>query len=77
MSHLDEVVARVDDVIKENVIVHMNELLVALSNDAELSREDRYAQQQRLRNAIAHKGRHHHEELEARREQFTKDGVIL
>ena len=77
MSHLEEVVTRVDAVIEESVIAHMNELLVELSNDADLSREDRYTQQQRLRNAIAHKGRHHHEEVEARREQFTKDGVIL
>ncbi len=77
MSHLDEVIAGVDAVIDESVIAHMNELLVALSNDAELSREDRYTQQQRLRNAIAHKGRHHQEEVEARREQLTKNGTIL
>lgn len=77
MSHLAEVVARVDDVIKESVIAHMNELLVALSDDAELSREDRYAQQQRLRNAIAHHGRHHKEEMEARHDRLTKDGTIL
>ncbi|POU02075.1 DUF2526 domain-containing protein [Escherichia sp. ESNIH1] len=77
MSHLEEVVARVDAVIRESVIAHMNELLVALSNDAELSREDRYTQQQRLRNAIAQHGRHHKEEVEARREQLTKNGTIL
>lgn len=77
MSHLEEVVAHVDDVIKESVITHMNELLVALSDDAELSREDRYAQQQRLRNAIAHHGRQHKEELEARHDRLTKDGTIL
>ncbi|WP_312226700.1 DUF2526 family protein [Pseudescherichia sp.] len=77
MSHLAEVIARVDDVIKESVITHMNELLVALSDDAELSREDRYAQQQRLRNAIAHHGRHHKEEMEARHDRLTKDGTIL
>ena len=44
MSHLDEVIARVDAAIEESVIAHMNELLIALSDDAELSREDRYTQ---------------------------------
>lgn len=48
MSHLDEVIARVDAAIEESVIAHMNELLIALSDDAELSREDRYTQQQRF-----------------------------
>lgn len=52
MSHLDEVIARVDAAIEESVIAHMNELLIALSDDAELSREDRYTLQQRLRTAI-------------------------
>ena len=77
MSHLDEVVASVDSTIEESVITHMNELLVELSNDETLSREERYAQQQRLRQAIFHKGRHHKEELEARHEQLTKGGTIL
>jgi Protein of unknown function (DUF2526). len=49
MSHLNEVIARVDAAIEECVITHMNELLIVLSEDAELSREDRYTQQQRLR----------------------------
>ena len=62
MSHLDEVVARVDAAIAESVISHMNELLIALSDDAGLGREERYVQQQRLRNAIAHHGRQQHEE---------------
>lgn len=57
MSHLEEVSARVDAAIAESVIAHMNELLIALSDDAELRREDRYVQQQRLRTAIAHHGR--------------------
>ena len=30
MSHLDEVIARVDAAIEESVIAHMNELLIAL-----------------------------------------------
>ncbi len=55
----------------------MNELLIALSDDAALSREERYAQQQRLRQAIAHHGRQHKEDLDARREQLTKGGAIL
>lgn len=77
MSHLDEVTARVDATITESVIAHMNELLIALSDDAELGREDRYIQQQRLRTAIAHHGRQHKEEQDARREQLTKGGTIL
>lgn len=77
MSHLDEVSARVDAAISESVIAHMNELLIALSDDSELTREDRYTQQQRLRTAIAHHGRQHKEEVEARREQLTKGGTIL
>ena len=72
MSHLDEVIARVDAAIEESVIAHMNELLIAL-----LSREDRYTQQQRLRTAIAHHGRKHKEDMEARHEQLTKGGTIL
>lgn len=39
MSHLDEVVARVDAAIAESVISHMNELLIALSDDAGLGRK--------------------------------------
>ncbi|EMO6751716.1 DUF2526 family protein, partial [Enterobacter hormaechei] len=59
MSHLNKVIARVDATIEESVITHMNELLIELSDDAELSREDRYTQQQRLRTAIAHHGKQH------------------
>ena len=77
MSHLNDVIARVDAAIGESVIAHMNELLIALSDDAELSREDRYTQQQRLRTAIAHHGRQYKEDMEARREQLTKGGSIL
>ncbi|HEY1845378.1 MAG TPA: DUF2526 family protein [Buttiauxella sp.] len=77
MSHLEDVTARVDATIGENVIEHMNELLIALSDDAELSREDRYAQQQRLRNAIAHKGHAQRQEAEHRREELTKGGSII
>ena len=77
MSHLEDVTARVDATIAESVIAHMNELLIELSEDSELSREDRYTQQQRLRTAIAHHGRQHQEEQDARREQLTKGGAIL
>ncbi|QMI05205.1 YdcY family protein [Citrobacter sp. RHB25-C09] len=77
MSHLDEVIARVDAALEESVIIHMNELLVALSEDAQLSREERFTQQQRLRTAIAHHGRQHKEDMEARREQLTKGGTII
>ncbi|MGG7446891.1 YdcY family protein [Kosakonia oryzendophytica] len=77
MSHLDEVVARVDAAIEQSVIAVMNELLIELSDDAALSREERYAQQQRLRQAIAHHGRQHKEDMDARREQLTKGGAIL
>lgn len=77
MSHLDEVTARVDAAIADGAIIGMNELLVILSDDGELSREARYEQQQRLRNAIAHHGRQHKEDAEARREQLTKGGDIL
>ncbi|MEO3988615.1 YdcY family protein [Pseudocitrobacter cyperus] len=77
MSHLDEVIARVDAAVAESVIAHMNELLVALSDDPELSRDDRYTQQQRLRTTIAHHGRQHKEDEEARRDQLTRSGTIL
>ena len=77
MAHLDEVIVKVDDTLAEGVITHMNELLIALSDDPQLSREERYTQQQRLRTAIAHHGRQHQEEQDARREQLTKGGAIL
>ncbi|HEY2453745.1 MAG TPA: DUF2526 family protein [Scandinavium sp.] len=77
MSHLEEVNTRVDAAIETGSITGMNELLIVLSDDAELSREDRYAQQQRLRTAIAHKGRHHKEEQEERHENLTKGGTII
>lgn len=76
MSHLDEVVARVDATIAEGVISHMNELLIALSDDAGLGREERYMQQQRLRTAIAQHGRQQHEEQESRRDHLTRGGEI-
>ncbi|MBA7852502.1 DUF2526 family protein [Enterobacter cloacae] len=77
MSHLNEVITRVDAAIKEGVITHMNELLIELSDDAELSREERYTQQQRLRTTISHHGKEHKDEMDARHEQLTKGGTIL
>ncbi|WP_165462322.1 DUF2526 family protein [Atlantibacter sp.] len=81
MSHLDEVSRRVEATIAQGVIAPMNELLIALSDDAELSREERYVQQQRLRTAIAHHGHHRAEEREqaekARLAQLTRGGSIL
>ncbi|WP_219373050.1 YdcY family protein [Enterobacter sp. BIDMC 29] len=77
MSHLNEVIARVDTAIEEGVISRMNELLIELSDDAALSREDRYSQQQRLRTAIVHHGKQHKEEMDARQELLTKGGTIL
>lgn len=77
MAHLEDVIARVDAAITENVIEHMNELLIVLSDDSDLSREERYQQQQRLRNAIAQKGHHHKAEVEQRREDLTKGGTII
>lgn len=77
MSHLNEVNARVDAAIDGGVITHMNELLIELSDDAELGRDERYTQQQRLRTAISHHGKQHKEEMDARHEQLTKGGSIL
>lgn len=77
MSHLDEVVAQVDATINEGVITHMNELLITLSDDDALSREDRYTQQQRIRTAIAHHGHQRKEDEDIRHEQLTKNGTIL
>ncbi|MEW7315063.1 DUF2526 family protein [Buttiauxella gaviniae] len=77
MAHLEDVTARVDATIAENVIEHMNVLLIELSDDTELTREDRYTQQQRLRTAIAQKGHHQRAEAEQRREELTKGGTII
>ncbi|MBJ3816326.1 DUF2526 family protein [Shimwellia pseudoproteus] len=80
MSHFDDVLAQVDATLQENVITHMNELLVALSDDTALSRDDRYQQQQRLRVAIAHHGKSEREDARAphddRREHLTRGGMI-
>ncbi|MCS3429959.1 YdcY family protein [Klebsiella sp. BIGb0407] len=81
MAHLDDIIQQVDETLERHIIVEMNTLLIALSDDQDLTREDRYAQQQRLRIAIAQKGhghqRSHQEEEDTRREQLTKGGEIL
>lgn len=77
MSDTATVILKVDNALRENSIVPMNELLVTLSEDASLSREFRYAQQQRLRTAIAQHGHRHKEDAEnetAEREQALKRG---
>lgn len=81
MSHLNEVQNRVDAALSGATIAQMNELLIALSNDDALGREERYVQQQRLRAAIAHHGRQYKEDLmhegDERRERFNRGGTIL
>ncbi|QUJ01151.1 DUF2526 family protein [Salmonella enterica subsp. enterica] len=51
----------------------MNELLIVLSDDAELRREDRYVQQQAFIGYRASR-RQYQEDRDARREQLTKGG---
>ena len=75
MAHLYEVIVKVDDILAEGVIAHMNELLIALSDDAQLSREERYTQQQRLRTAIAHHGRQHQEDHDAYGDKQDDGGI--
>lgn len=79
MSHLDEVIRHVDDTLNRHIISEMNRLLIALSRDAQLSREARYTQQQRLRTAIAQKGHGHSpkEQEDSRRESLTRGGELL
>lgn len=52
MSHYDEIVQKVDLLLVENSIHNMNEMLMQLSHDTELKQEQRFEQQQRLRDAI-------------------------
>lgn len=52
MSHYDEIVNKVDLLLDENSIHNMNEMLMQLSHDTELNQEQRFEQQQRLRDAI-------------------------
>ena len=81
MSHLDDVIQQVSATLDRHIISEMNILLIALSNDTQLSREERYTQQQRLRTAIAQKGSGSHhspkEQEDNRRESLTRGGEII
>lgn len=52
MSYYQEIVQKVDALLAENIVHNMNELLSTLSHDDGLTQEQRYEQQQRLREAI-------------------------
>lgn len=52
MAHYDDIVQQVDLLLDENSVHNMNELLAQLSHDDELTQEQRFEQQQRLREAI-------------------------
>ncbi|QXX84569.1 MULTISPECIES: DUF2526 family protein [Providencia] len=52
MSHYDEIAQKVDLLLDENSVHNMNEMLMQLSHDTELNQEQRFEQQQRLRDAI-------------------------
>ncbi|MEQ4673364.1 DUF2526 family protein [Providencia vermicola] len=52
MSHYDEIVKKVNLLLDENSVHNMNEMLMQLSHDEELNQEQRFEQQQRLREAI-------------------------
>jgi hypothetical protein len=54
----------------------MNELLCLLSEDLELTRQDRYEQQQRLRVAVYHHSAEKKELAEQRLKWLTRGGVI-
>lgn len=79
MSHLDEMTQQVNNTLERHSISEMNRLLIALSKDSQLRRDERYILQQRLRTAIAQKGNGHlhKEQDETRRESLTRGGKIL
>lgn len=52
MSHYDEIVKKVNMLLDENSVHNMNEMLMQLSHNPELNQEQRFEQQQRLRDAI-------------------------
>ena len=76
MAHTDDVIKAVNDVIERNVIREMNILLCELSDDSELTREDRYEHQQRLRKAVFHHSTEKKELAEQRRKWLTQGGII-
>lgn len=76
MDHLAEVSARVSEEIAKNSIRDMNILLCELSEDTQLSREDRYTQQQRLRIAVSKHSTEKAQLAEQRRQWLTQGGLI-
>lgn len=76
MNHREEVIQAVDAALERNVIREMNALLCELSDDPELSREERYTQQQRLRMAVFKHGTEKQELAEQRRNWLTRGGII-
>ncbi|MBQ0534660.1 DUF2526 family protein [Providencia huaxiensis] len=52
MSYYDEIVEKVNQLIDENSVHNMNEMLMQLSHDPQINQEQRFEQQQRLRDAI-------------------------
>nr|WP_314265963.1 DUF2526 family protein [uncultured Moellerella sp.] len=57
MTYYKNIVSNVDELVKENSVTNMNTLLVKLSHDENLTQDQRFEQQQRLREAIYN----HHE----------------
>ncbi|EMI2314538.1 DUF2526 family protein [Providencia rettgeri] len=51
MPYYDEIIEKVDRLIGENSVHHMNEMLMQLSHDPQLNKDQRFTQQQRLREA--------------------------
>ncbi|MBQ0529560.1 MULTISPECIES: DUF2526 family protein [Providencia] len=52
MPYYDEIVEKVSQLIDENSVHKMNEMLMQLSHDPQINQEQRFEQQQRLREAI-------------------------
>ncbi|MEY0130275.1 DUF2526 family protein [Providencia rettgeri] len=52
MSYYDEIVEKVNQLIDENSVHKMNEMLMQLSHDPQINQEQRFEQQQCLREAI-------------------------
>ncbi|MCG9537206.1 MULTISPECIES: DUF2526 family protein [Providencia] len=52
MSYYDEIVEKVNQLIDENSVHNMNEMLMQLSHDPQINQEQRFEQQQRLRDTI-------------------------
>lgn len=52
MSYYDEIVEKINQLIKESSVHNMNEMLMQLSHDQQINQEQRFEQQQRLREAI-------------------------